>query len=225
MTGTIDPWPIAWIEPQELDQNTNENGAYIGFEFLSKLDTRLQELPTINKVPIVDGSIQTSYGFLPIFKVTNNGHLDPRFKILKPEYTPDAVYTFDTNQNPAVNTAYFTSVGDDVIILAYRQNPITGNLQKLPIYYSKEGTLIPCSGSSYYETPYFTVAKSITSLKLNSLLISGRAKLRDSHTGEYKDPSQILAHYNKDTSLSAIVYQPPTTPQGTPLILDYIAVQ
>ena len=225
MTGTIDPWPIAWIEPQELDQNTSENGAYIGFEFLSKLDTRLQELPTINKVPIVDGSIQTSYGFLPIFKVTGTGRLDTQFKILKPEYTPEAIYTFDANQNPTVNTAYFTSVGDDVVILTYRQNPITGNLQKLPIYYSKEGALVAATGSSYYETPLFTEAKTITSLKLNSLLVLGRAKLRDSHTGEYKDPLQVLAHYNKDSSLSAIVYQPQTTPQGTPLVLDYIAVQ
>lgn len=220
MTGSIDPWPLAWIEPIELDRDSSLSGVYMGFAFNSKLDTLLPELPKINSTPIVNGSIQTSYGFLPVFRVSLTGQLDSSFKLLKPQFTPEAIYSYDADHKPDVNTAYFTAVGDSVTILSYRQNPITGKMQYMPMLYDKNGDYKPVSGDAYYDLPYFTKAKTIQSLRLNSTVVFGTAKLRHPTTREYLDAKQIVMLFDKSAKAQNVVYQADTTAKGTPEILD-----
>lgn len=220
ITGSGNPWPVACIDPIENDASTTTSGAYIGFAMLEQPDS-LGMSPIVNGVPFIAGGETKSYGFLPILKVNNAGVMDINFNVKKPAYAPKAVYDYEYGQAPSTGDNFVTAIGNNVAMLTYRQNPITGNQQYIPMIYDSLGALKRVSGDEYYQSYYWVTAHNLISLKQNSLIVFGSCKLPDGNGG-YLDERDMVCGYDPKSQNQGIIYQTVDTVNGTPSIQDLL---
>lgn len=220
VTGSGDPWPVACIDLIEGDADTTMSGIYVGFKMLEQPDS-LGVSPVINGVPLIDGSYTTSFGFLPIIKVLDSGVVDMAFDVKQKPYTPKAIYEYDATQAPAIGDQYISATGNNVVMLTYRENPITGIKHKYPVLFNYDGSMKKISGDEYYKTFCWSQAKSVESLYNNSLLVFGTYQPRAT-TGEYLAERSLVASYDAKTQVQGIVYQVQDTANGVPTIKDVL---
>lgn len=209
------PMYVANIDPIEGDINTTGSGVYIGFVPNSLLSTSDPSL-MVNGTPMVPASVTEEYAHLPMLKVLNTGAIDPAFKYIQPGFSTDAIYSYDSMKKPKTGDNFVTAVGNDVVMLSYRRNPITLYTFKIPMLFDSTGTYKPLSGAGYLDGLRFTDASSIESIYANTTLMFGQCDMEIS-PGVY-EPRSIVASYDKDSRLQAVVYQTVTDVDGTPTV-------
>lgn len=213
-----DPWPIATVAPIEGDTDTTDTGLYLAFAFDHALDTRAEGTPIVNDTPIVNGSINASFGYLPIVRIKNNGSLDTDFNPLKPRYSPESIYSYYASLKPVVGSTIITAVGNSVMLLAYRPNPITGHNQYMPVKYSDIAQEKRISGDSYFHSYRFLTNTSMYSTAQNYTVVSGKCRLADPNTGALLAPADTVALYKPTGENAGVIYQVAADRNGTPSI-------
>lgn len=222
ISGADDPWPIARIEPIEGDFDTTTTGVYVALAMQEQPES-LGRSPLVNDIPLVDGGQTESFGFLPIFKLLNSGIKDNNFVSVQREYIPTAVYEFEPGVTENIDK-YITATGNGVTMLSRRVNPITGNMQYLPMSYDHTGKLQKASGEAYFNSYYWTEAPAIYSLYRNSTIVYGECRLPDTNGG-YMQPLSTVASYDSKSSNQALIYQVPFSGSDTPTIKDIIVFE
>ena len=212
LTGSGLPWPVTNIDPVEGDFNSTMGGIYIGLGMLEQPES-LGMSPIINGVPLVTGGYSDSFGFLPVVKISETGILDTGFDVKQPAFAPEAIYEFVAGEGPATGDNFVSAVGDSVVVLTYRRNPITGIKHKIPIVYSAAGVMQKVSGDDYLSSYVWTSAFSVNSLKKNSIIIAGECRLPNGTAG-YGTPVTMVAVYDPKTKAQGIVYQAVTGIHG-----------
>ncbi len=215
-TDNQDSWSVGYIDPIEGDINTTDTGIYVGMVFKDQLHS-LGPMLLVNDVPLVDGSVTTDYGILPIIKINNIGIQDTNFVSRQVSYKPEAVYEFDSTQVPKVGDDYISSSGNNVVMLSYRENPITGVLHKLPMLYDKTGVLKRIGGDAYFDSYVWSKATSIDTLYRGSVVVSGMCRLPDGQGG-YLPQEHMVAAYDAKTQVEGIIFKPSTGLLGKPTI-------
>ena len=157
------------------------------------------------------------YGILPIIKIYDSGNLDTTFEQKRVNCTPEAIEEYNEYVMPIQGDESISAVGDNVVMLAHRANPITGEKHILPMLYDNTGELLSISGDDYYSTYRWTRASNMITLYNNTIITYGKCKLMDS-SGTFLPAKDTVVSYNADTTPSTIIYQVPDLADNTPMI-------
>lgn len=215
-----DPWPIATIAPIEADMDTTDTGAYILFAFDHELATLVEGTPIINGAPVVDGSITTRYGYLPIAKITDEGDVDTYFSPLRPRYQPDRVFKFSNNA-PTVGDTQIAATGNSVAWMTYGPNPITGDDHWHPVRYNDSSRELRMSGDNYFHTYKVKSKPTLQATAENYLVVGADVSLADPNTGRINSQLPTVVMYSPDGSNSAVIWQAQPERDGTPQLTQF----
>ncbi len=219
ITGAADPWPVACIDPIEGDRTTTTSGFYVGLAMTEQPRSQGNS-PVVNYTPIIPGN-EPEYGFLPVLKFYENGVPDFTFQAAQKLCKPEAVYAYEVGKQPFAGDEFVSAVGNSVVILAYRANPLSGNMQKLPMLYSQTGESLKLTGTDYLNSYYLTNARSIQTVKINQMVVFGEYT-PISVMGGYGMSTQAVLTYNDKAAPLAIAYTVESSASGTPSIQQVI---
>lgn len=205
-TGGQTPWDVA-----DIDQNYVAglpNGLYIAFEPTSSPNSQGQ-VPVINGVSMIPGG-EPEYGFLPVAKLLQSGLIDSAFNPRQVSYSPEAIYD-STGVDLAEDCIASTETG--CVFMTSIKNPITGYLQRLPLYFKADGSLVRLAGDEYVNTYRWTNVAKIYALSSGSFVAYGTARLFDP-VGGWQDPRDVVVTYQKDSRAQGVVLAAPLSLMG-----------
>lgn len=202
-----DPWDLACIEPIEGDQSTTTTGVYYALVPEQAVAAGSLRSPVVNSIRLAGADQAASYGFLPIFKTSLSGVLDTNFVTVKSKFAPEGIYDFDNAPQPyATGSEFITAVADDVVMLTYRANPITGVKQYMPVKYDRTGVMKKISGDEYEISYRWEEVSTMMSIANNSIVVVGQCSLPDG-AGGFKTAAPTVACYDKNTQVQAVIYE------------------
>lgn len=206
-TGGLAPWPIAYIEQNYVAGAPN--GLYIAFEPPGVPNSQA-EVPVINGVAMIPGG-EPSYGFLPVAKLLQNGLIDLAYNPRQVSYSPEAI--FDKTGVTLVENC-IASTEQGCVFLTSIKNPITGYRQRLPLYFTADGSLTRLAGDEYINTYRWTNVAKIFALSGGGFIAYGTARLFDP-VGGWQEPRDVVVAYQRDTRAQGIVHAVATSLLGT----------